>query len=324
MDYHKLALRWAPVNYQYIDLDEKCNYHAIKRDLLCQVNFESNTTEYPIWDTMHVKERLEHANIGHLVPTAYYSVAETVDHFFILYSFYHADDATHPNDMEGCLVILEKQNDENKQLLLGMITIAHYDFWYYALEERLLVKEGIETSGSMEIDEEFDGHGHPLIQQEDRKHGLYALGTHVAWFTKLWRWFLSVINCPPDIIVYYPNTKPSEYSLNNLTKGKKTPYDPAFYYQLIDILDEEKGLWKKWLGKPNETFGEDGRFGGGAANPPWQWKPGFDAKKHDTPKLELMWTNPQQLVSDNFRPRKDGKEFSSTYIRYMDGTKSKQ
>lgn len=285
------------------------------------MNFHSSTTEYSIWNTENVRARLKYADVGHLTPTTYYSVAETANHFFVLYSFYHADDSTHPNDMEGCLVILEKQNEEDKQLLLGMITIAHYDFWYYSFENNLVKNNGenFTKNEQLEIDEEFDGHGHPLIQQEEGKHGLYALGTHIAWFTKLWRWFLSVINCPPDIIVYYPNIKPSEHSIKNLTKGKKTPYDPAFYYELIDILNEEKGLWKRWLNKPNETFGEDGRFHGGSANPPWQWKPGFDIKDTE-PKLELIWTDPQQLVSANFKPRKEGKEFNSAYVRHMDGT----
>ena len=320
MDDYKLALKWAPVNYQYIDLNEKCNYYSIKRDLLCQVNFPSNAAQYSVWNTEKVRDRLEQANIAHLTPTAYYSVAETVNHFFILYSFYHADDSTHPNDMEGCLVILEKQTDD-EQLLLGMITIAHYDFWYYTYKNRLSVKDGITTSGEFEIDEEFDGYGHPLIQQEEGKHGLYALGTHIAWFTKLERWFLSVINSMPDIIVYYPNDRPSEYSLQNLTKGKKMPYDPAFYYELVDILDEEKGFWKRWLNKPNETFGKDGKFYGGSANPPWQWKPKFEIKKDTELKLELIWTDPQRLASENFKPSEGGKEFNSRYIRHMDGTK---
>lgn len=322
LDYQKLALKWAPVNYQYINLDEKCNYHAIKQDLLCQVNFES-TSKHSIWDTAKVDERLENTDIEKLIPTAYYSVAETVNHYFILYAYYHALDASHINDMEGCLIILEKQDNEDKQLLLGMITIAHYDFWYYVYEKRLAVKNGISTSGPMEIDEEFD-YGHPLIQQEDRKHGLYALGTHIEWFTKLWRWFLAIINCPPDIIVYYPNTTPSEYSLKSLTKGKKTPYDPAFYYKLIDILDKENGLWEKRLNSTSEPFGPDGRFGGGAANPPWQWKPGFNPNEPKKPTIEIIWQDPQKLVSDSFEKRDGGKDLDSEYIRYMDGTLNKR
>jgi hypothetical protein len=283
------------------------------------VNFPSNT-KYSVWNTEHVRNRLEHTDIAHLTPTAYYSVAETDNHFFILYSFYHADDLTHPNDMEGCLIILEKQT-EDKELLLGMITIAHYDFWYYTYKNRLSVKDGIITSGEFEIDEEFDGHGHPLIQQEQGKHGLYALGTHIAWFTKLTRWFLSVINLMPDIIVYYPNNIPSKYLIENLTKGKRTPYDPAFYYELVDILDEEKGLWKKWLDKPNETFDKDGKFYGCSANPPWQWKPRLGIEKDIQSKLELMWIDPQQLAYENFNPRKNGKEFNSVYLKHMASTK---
>jgi hypothetical protein len=40
---------------------------------------------------------------------------------------------THENDLEGCLVIVDKY----KSLLLGMITIAHFNFYSYVFENRL-------------------------------------------------------------------------------------------------------------------------------------------------------------------------------------------
>lgn len=355
--YFELALRWAPVNYQYINLDETSAYlnktvdypdgkgsgfFKIKQDLLCQVDFTLSDNDPQRWNTSNVIDRLNNAEFSDLIPTVYYSIAETEKHFFILYSFYHANDSTHPNDMEGCLIILEKK--DNKQLLLGMITIAHYDFWYYTYKKNLTVREGIQTSGQLEIDEEFDGRGHPLIQQEEGKHGLYALGTHIEWFTKLLWWFLSVIDMSPDIIVYYPHeTKASKYSFENLTKGKKMPYNPSFYYKLVDILDKEYGLWERWnkreQRKNDYTFDECGKFYGGAANPPWLWKPA-DAKslwesiltkikkllhlknkeKPEPTKITEIWTDPQQLVSDNFIPGEGMAKFDSKYLRHMDGS----
>ncbi|MGI0021649.1 MAG: hypothetical protein ACRD9Q_02195 [Nitrososphaeraceae archaeon] len=354
--YYDLALKWAPVDYQYIKLGDASPYlnkthnypdgkgkefFNIKQDLLCQVDFATSYNDLERWNTKEVKKRLENVAFADLIPTAYYSIAETEKHYFILYSFYHAYDRDHPNDMEGCLIILEKK--DNQELLLGMITIAHYDFWYYTYKENLTVKKGITTKGRLEIDEEFDGHGHPLIQQEEEKHGLYALGIDIAWFTEIWWGILRVCNRLPDIIVYYPHeTKASKYSLENLIKGKKSPYDPSFYYVLVDILDKERGLWERWnkreQRRTDHTFDEFGKFYGGAANPPWLWRPSdvksfkesfiarikkflhMKTKKNESKEITQIWNDPQKLVSENFIHRKGFAEFNSKYIRHMDGS----
>jgi len=354
--YYNLALKWAPVDYQYIQLDDASPYlnntdtypdgkgiefFNLKQDLLCQVDFALSDKDPDRWNTKEVKRRLENAIFVDLIPTVYYSIAETEQHFFILYSFYHAYDRDHPNDMEGCLIILAKKG--NEECLLGMITIAHYDFWYYTYKKNLTVKKGITTSGQVEIDEEFDGQGHPLIQQEDRKHGLYALGTHIAWFTKLWWWILRIFNKSPDIVVYYPPiTKASQYSFENLIKGKKSPYNPSFYYALVDILDKENGLWERWNNKEQRiadcTFDEFGKFYGGAANPPWLWKPAdaksllesfltrikktlhLKIKKYESTEITEIWKDPQKLASDHFIHGEGMAEFNSKYLRHMDGS----
>lgn len=114
-----LALFWAPINYQ------------TKKDLLCPVNFECYSAARPerqadpglCWNTRLVRRRLREADLASLTASAYYSVAITETHYFLLYAYYHADDDTHPNDLEGCLLILERNDD--RPLLLGMITVAH-------------------------------------------------------------------------------------------------------------------------------------------------------------------------------------------------------
>ena len=139
--YSELAYNWAPINYQYISLDN--DDYQTKKDLLCPVNFgcydvnknESKSNNTRCWDTGIVRERLRKADFEDLIPSAYYSVAVTDTHYYILYAYYHADDNDHPNDLEGCLLILER--DEPRPILLGMITVAHYDFVPFIYKNRM-------------------------------------------------------------------------------------------------------------------------------------------------------------------------------------------
>jgi hypothetical protein len=308
--YTDLALRWAPIDYQYIRLDSYSDHYSIKKDLVVPVDlqyYKSDKKDFEFkWDTRNIRNRLREVEIRQLKPVAYYSVAETASHYYILYSFYHADDDTHPNDMEGCLVILEKQ--ESSQLLLGIITVAHYGFWKYAYKDNLLYKSGrkFREKEKLEVDEELDSK-RPLIQQEKGKHGLYALGTGINIGTKILRWFRYVLNIHPDVIVLYPNKEAFRYSIESLNKGKNTPYDPSFYYELVHIMDPDEGLWGLWKNRPNSTFDENGKFHGGSANPPWLWGDG------------RMWNDPAGLVSELFKPGNGRKNFDLEYSRKMDG-----
>lgn len=70
------------------------------------------------------------------------------------------------------------------------------------------------------------------------------------------------------------------------------------------------------------TFWSDiGQFHGGAANPPWLWK---ELKLiNQNSEVGLMWSDPAKLVNKLFKPGKGRKDFSSRYIRHMDGTREK-
>lgn len=325
--YYELAFKWAPVNYQYIDLSDSDNNYNTKRDLIVSVNLECYGTKAhnssqnfedieKCWDTRNIRDRLKETKVDVLTPVAYYSVAETTNHYFILYSFYHADDTTHPNDMEGCLVILEKIGD-NKQLLLGVMTVAHFDFWKYVYDKNLyLKKRGMHRKAyETVVDEEIDSQ-RPLIQQEAGKHGLYVLGDKIFFGTKIWRWFLALLNRYPDIVVYYPGRKASCYNIETLRRYRNTPHYPALYYELVDILDPQNGLWQRKTSTKNSTFHENGKFYGGSANPPWLWT----ENDHENPLN--MWENPAELTIKWFEPANNRKPFDTDYVRCMDGTKN--
>jgi hypothetical protein len=320
--YRNLSFKWAPINYQHIRLYSANNYYQTKKDLLVPINLnfykQKKDNVELCWDTKNIRERLRKIDIESLLPAVYYSVAETETHYFLLYVLYHADDDTHPNDMEGCLLILEKM--DLNEVLLGMISVAHYDFWLYSYENSIRQASGKEFSQdhNLEVDISID-YIRPLIQQEVGKHGLNALGTTINRFTKFLNWLRSLLSIYPDVIVYSPGDKPRYYDTKSIFKGRGTAYNPTFQYELVDILDPVEGFWKRWHARPNSTFQENGQFHGGAANPPWLWKE-LKLKFQHNEEVGLMWADPAKLVNKLFKPGKGRKDFSPNYIRHMDGT----
>jgi hypothetical protein len=322
----KLALSWAPINYQYISLEY--NDCQTKKDLLCPVNFEcysaerlERSSELSIcWNTRIVRRRLRDADLIWLTASAYYSIAITESHYFILYSYYHADDDTHPSDLEGCLIILEK--DEERPRLLGAITVAHQDFVPYVYADRMKVKSRPvwQKYFDMLVEEELDG-DHALIQQAQGKHGLYALTPHIGFLEKFLRWIRSVKGKPEDVIVYFPGETANEYTKERLYRGKGTPHNPTFYYELIDILDPVHGLYDRYIdamnNNGNDTFTKNGAFHNdesiGNANGPWLWKPG---RVVGGTVKSRMWDSPAELASEVFKTA--GKDFSTIYLKKMD------
>ena len=298
-DYNQLATRWAPINYQYINLSDTKDHYYTKQDLVIPVNqeyFQKTSQDENGWSTMNNRERLEKSNFESLVPVVYYSIAETQNHYYILYSFFHADDTTHPNDMEGCMVIIEKP-----EKLLSIVTVAHHEFPKYIYDNTVSAHDAkplmVETEGN---------HLHPLVQQESGKHGMYGLGENISFGTKIVRWIKSLVGIYPDIVVYYPNGPVQGYNITTLTKFKKTPHYPTFYYHLVDIHDKQDGLIDRRNSAPNSTFDDTGKFYGGAANPPWLWK---DSK-------DYLWEKPAELAAKWFQTT--GKTFDTQYTKRME------
>ena len=177
---------WAPINYQYVSLGE--NNYRTKMDLICPVNFGcygKNPVMHAhsdmCWNTKKITTRLGDAEFEDLVPVCYYATAETQTHYFLLYAFYHADDSTHLNDLEGCLVILEK-NEPKKPKLFGLVTIAHLDFWSYSADPKktkIVLHPPEQHDFEIKFEEE-DKADNVLIMQSKGKHALYSLGRNVG------------------------------------------------------------------------------------------------------------------------------------------------
>ena len=319
----ELALRWAPVNYQYINLSDKDEHYYTKQDLILPVNFEyykvDGVDPQISYDTQKVKDRLRSLNINQLTPVGYYSVAITKNHFYILYSFYHADDTFHPNDMEGCLVILERFG--NKEELLGMITVAHEKTPKYSYDDNLRLNDGIKSKPRKMFVEDEGGELHPLIQQEAGKHGMYGLGFPL-FRIKFWRYIKSIVGLKSNIVVFYPYKPAKKYNQDDLLRYKDTVHYASFYYDLVHILDEKQGLYHRRVkdGKKNSTFDDNGQFHGKAANPPWLWK--YDGVN--------LWDDPALLAEKWLVPSKNRKLFreevlpsdETKYERKMNGKKN--
>lgn len=266
-----------------------------------------------------MRRRLREADLASLTASAYYSVAITETHYFLLFAYYHADDDTHPNDLERCLLILKRNDD--RPLLLGMITVAHQDFIPYVYNERMKVRArpAWQTHFKMEVEEELEG-DHALVQQAQGKHGLYALTPHIGFMEKFLRWIRFVIGRPEDVIVYFPGDVANQYSKERLYRGKGTPHNPTFFYELIDILDPDDGLYDRYVvaltNKGNETFKENGAFHNdetvGSANGPWLWRPGAVV---GNAVRSRMWDSPAELALEMFEPA--GKQFSTVYLKRM-------
>lgn len=325
----KLARLWGPINYQYVSLDN--DSYKTKRDLLCTVNFgsygknefqnkEQNHDER-FWDTKIVRERLKEASYEDLIPAAYYSLAITKTHYFLLYAFYHADDLTHPNDLEGCLIILQKNLDK-KPKIFGMVTIAHNEFVPYVMEGKKIPRHHPPWQKKFEIKfEEEEDADSVLIEQSKGKHALYSLGRNVGKFEYLGIRWHEIIGRPQNVIVYYPGEKSNIHTKKRLYQGKDTPHNPTFYYELIDILDEKDGLYTKYKDskkKENMTFTSEGAFHTapdaiGQAKGPWLWKP--NKKWFEEEIKGHIWEDPAKLVAEMFEVESS---FSTTYYKKMD------
>lgn len=112
----------------------------------------------------------------------------------------------------------------------------------------------------------------------------------------------------------------NQYSRERLYRGKGTPHNPTFFYELIDMLDAKDGLYDRYMhamnSKGNDTFKENGAFHNdetvGNANGPWLWRPG--GVVGNTVRSRI-WDSPAELAMEMFEPA--GKQFSTVYLKRM-------
>jgi hypothetical protein len=242
-----LAAHWSPVWYQ--DTDDT-NPDA---DYITNFDFDGDWIATNNWENQP------------FYPTQcyiYYWIIGTDTHWFIGYADFHPRDWTdfpifdtqHENDLEGCLLVIERDASPYGQFLL-MLTIAHWDFYSYKdfdSQPSANVDDGHEIING---DVQFEDH-HPYIYVESKGHGVYG--------SKRWE--------DTD----FPGGDGVIYRYTGISEEPENGNDRNVGYSLVSIDD----IWSR---RGNtDIFHEFGTFKGditpdvlnmteNAANAPWGW-----------------------------------------------------
>ncbi|MEE9325289.1 MAG: hypothetical protein V3U90_07060 [Dehalococcoidia bacterium] len=275
-----LVFRWAPIHYQSVGA------RTPRADLLAAVDYDGR------WNTHH---KWGHIYKYPLIPHVYYSLVETETHWYIIYSFYHPRDwhpwlipfFQHENDMEGCLMIIEKRAGVRYGYIQGLITASHDGFWLYTFDNRL--EGGPRRRGGQEVRgvdgtllcTKLEGVYHPALYQDPYGHGLWAWdggsfrGEYLEYHNGVTRLLgrLTFVAEANQGVRYYPAKIACEppYPYRAPIGGMDVPY------KLVSIF-EGGGLGERRYRK--ETYAPNGAFQGNyppligknKANPPWRWK----------------------------------------------------
>ncbi|MEW6126363.1 MAG: hypothetical protein AB1757_04805 [Acidobacteriota bacterium] len=271
----------------------------------------------------------------------YFAVSETATHYFIHYAVFHPRDykggerrgmilsemiregakigtqydptgkldeavLAHENDMEGCLVVVEKNLNKPKKSRVAYVeTLAHNKFLKYAPDTKNL--KGVQTI-------QFEGK-RPRLFIEAKGHGMAAY-----------------TGKEKEVV----EKKYLLYSFTGESENPEEKNSPAVGYDLLPLYST---LWSRAQNTPNETFGEAQEYQGvklvkslnetkadeksvelnklgsafsgkvGAENmarPPWGW---FDSSERERPLGEWFF-NPAETIKRHF---KQDEKFALTY-----------
>jgi hypothetical protein len=285
--YQQLALRWAPVHYQDVDVTG-CGSMSGRGDYITNVNYDNDWITSNNWNNIEPNKGF--APKGH----SYYSVVETGTHYFIIYSFFHPRDWTeycvanidyHENDLEGLLTVVKKSTaNDGYGELQGIVTTVHANFYSYVPKGSPLQGNQENVDGELKF-ESYNNQLHPMTAQECQGHALKA-------------WPYAKIN--GDGLKYLPTLDVAEIPANN--------YDLDVKYKLVDIF-ETGGMWERRFDA--QSFKDNGRsflrtVGSGGANTPWGWDDG-----DDLPGVGELATDPARLANIYF------KNFGSIDLNYV-------
>jgi len=323
-DEHAIAARFAPVFFQALGEDERSDY-------ITNFDFDGDWRGDNNWD-----------NAGNpkfpLRAFIYYAVSETETHYFIHYAVFHPRDykggaqqgrflselmrqgakiigdrdptgllkhatAAHENDMEGALVVVEKNKTAAEApRVIFLQTLAHNTFSSYA-------------SGQFGVDVE-----RPRLYIEPRGHGIEGDirdGEQSAQKKFLIYRFTGKAEDPEttksqsigyELLPIQTTLWPKAVGL---TQKKNPTYGSSHDYAEVSIkIASGKGgdsVRKVKLGGLGSAF--LGTAGGeNMARPPWGW---FDSKRQAEP-LGLWFFDPATIIKRDFDL---GESFSTTYIR---------
>ena len=280
--YRNLAEYWAPTVYQ--DVSET---YLTRADIPTAFHYDGDWNGGNNWENLESYPQ---------IPSAYFSVRETLTHYFIEYDFYYPRDdgpinlEKHENDLEGCILVIRKDDPEFGSLQL-METQAHNHWYQYSNDSAI-------SDGSENIDDTIilDGYRPCLYLSAngigtDAGHGVKAYDGRDA-------------NGGDGIIFRFVTgdaVMPDDFSGN---------YINAYDYKLIS-MDE---LWNRRydVGGNGHTYYDWGHFYGdtytdSSCTLPWIKDDSDDGPLYDG----VYWSDPAFFVDTHLNGLG---EFSHTYI----------
>ena len=323
----EIAARFAPVFYQALAENKRADY-------ITNFDFDGDWRGDNNW---------VHTNDEQFVMKAYvyYSVVETETHYFIHYALFHGRDykggerkgailseliregakragkydptgiaeesaLAHENDMEGCLVAVEKNgSDIARAVVVFLETLKHNTIAKYRIQN------AEKESETLTLD-----HGRPLLYVEPKGHGILALNNARQ-------------NTRKDVLIYkFTGHADDPERVEGTTIG----------YELVPISST---LWPRALAGENVTYAEvqdfadvtirvrradagdtelkvplhkigvafAGKVGGiNMARPPWGW---FDRSRREE-TLGVWYFDPATTIKRDF---KLDETFSTSYLQ---------
>ena len=328
----EIAARFAPVFYQALGDNPRSDY-------ITNFDFDGDWRGDNNWRHADDKSFPLRAYI-------YYSVSETETHFFIHYAVFHPRDykggeqkgiilsdiiregvkrgsshdptgllqeagVAHENDMEGALVVVEKNGtDLNRARTVFVETLHHDDFSFYLTGEPPTKGYGVFTTDKQRV----------LLYVEPKGHGIEPYTGDKRQTSKkefvIYK-FAGRAEDPDqqqDGSVGY-ELLPIETTLwPRARSGKEdkgstyaTSHDYAEISLSVALANGRVEVKQIKVGKIGETF--LGKTGGlNMARPPWAW---FDKHRRGEP-LGLWFFDPARIVKRDFQL---DESFSTTYVR---------
>lgn len=334
----ELAARFAPIFYQGIGDNQRSDY-------ITNFDFDGDWRGDNNWD--HVADKR-----FALKAYVYFSVCETPTHVFIHYAVFHARDykggtakgrilsevlreganvaggydptglaaaatVAHENDMEGCLLVIEKQGNDLARARVAFVeTVAHNKFLKYVLADAATTSPSVAVDGQR-----------PVLYIEPKGHGIESYAAAEQKESQARE--ASKDEAKKHLVVYKFADKAESPNLKTGSCG----------YDLVPI---ETTLWKHAPSEANETYGAIydygqvtvavvlkpgskadhttkvgprgvaflGKKGGqNIARPPWGW---FDGVQNS--KSPGVWFfDPAKTIKKDF---KLADSFSTAYVRH--------
>jgi hypothetical protein len=264
-----LAKYWAPVWYQDTDATEISGILTYRADYITNFAFDADWVATNNWDNLERREGEKFKDS--LKAYIYYWVVETEEHWFIGYADFHPRDWEeyvppgldyffyHENDMEGCLLVVKKDNSKYGSLI-RMVTQAHGKFFIYDSKEVDFAAPPTSQKVLPAVYVEAKGHG---VYGKKKDAYLWWLGTGIGWPES---------NLFPgkdeDGIIYYPYFNIVEPAHEPTEDTNTTTYYVSYALKPIDELWDLRTDYFNIFNK----FGEfKSTHGYGVARAPWGW-----------------------------------------------------